>query len=135
MPRHLSDAILITSAIGAIIFVVALIVWMVRSAVSDTGSGEGWHWDANDNNYMSVDCPMCGARRDNYCRGKNGIESSRPHAARLRKFQQLLRQREVDSCSVSISPANDGGYDEGRKRGDIPEFPPSSPVLISPDAR
>jgi hypothetical protein len=88
---------LMTSFVVLIIFVVALIVGIVRSAVSGTESGEGWQLDATCDNYMLVDCPMCGAREDNYCRAKSGIESSCPHAARLRKFQELLRERERDA--------------------------------------
>jgi hypothetical protein len=96
MLRHRSDAGLFTSFLGAIIFVVALIIALIRSAVSgDSSSGE-WHWDANYNNPLYIDCPMCGAKAWNYCRTKSGAESYRPHAARLRAFAEVLRQREKD---------------------------------------
>jgi hypothetical protein len=73
---------------GIIAFVAVMLVTLLAKAfTSPDERGEKWPFgNPNWKNYMSVKCPHCGAT--DYCRTKSGAESHKPHAARLRAFQQ-----------------------------------------------
>jgi hypothetical protein len=78
---------------GVIGFVVVMAITLIAKAFTQPDDqGERWPFgNPNENNYMSVRCPTCGAI--DYCRTKSGAESYKPHVARLQAFEQRQQRK------------------------------------------
>jgi hypothetical protein len=90
---------------GVIAFVVVMAVTMIAKAFTrPDDQGERWPFgNPNENNYMSVRCPTCGAT--DYCRTKSGAEAYKPHVARLQAFEQRQREKRLAEEKKSTRPS------------------------------
>ena len=82
-----------SAILGVIGFLVVMAVTLIaRAFTQPDDQGERWPFgNPNENNYMSVRCPTCGAT--DYCRTKSGAESYKPHVARLQAFEQRQQRK------------------------------------------
>lgn len=76
---------------------------IARAFTQPDDQGERWPFgNPNENNYMSVRCPTCGAT--DYCRTKSGAESYKPHVARLQAFEQRQQRKGLAEQKSDTSP-------------------------------
>jgi hypothetical protein len=68
-------------------------VGAVILVVRRTPAGGDWFWDRDQNTQLSVVCPTCGATIGDYCKTKKGGGTYSAHVARIKAFQELMKQR------------------------------------------